>query len=222
MSDHSIISPSTAHRWMICSASAMLSRLCPKREAGDAAQRGTLMHKAAETGDFSELTDEETVMVKEYLSFLPNSEDVLWIKTESRTGMLTPPVHPLHFGTIDSAWMTRTRILHVLDFKSGKIEVSPVSNPQLIGYVSEEVFKLDKPIEGIRLGIFQPKVSKKPQWWCLSYEQFLPYYNMYRSGAHKCFDAPEFVQGTHCKFCPAEGSICNALRSAHNPSAKDW
>lgn len=222
MSDHSIISPSSAHRWMVCSGSAMLSKLCPPRLSGSAANRGSLMHKAAETGDFTGLTENETAMVVQYLSVLPDKNAVAWFNTELKTGMNLAAVHPLHFGTMDAAWMTTDRHLHIVDFKTGAHPVEAVGNWQLVGYAAEELAKLDKPVVGVHLGIFQPKVSRKLKYWDLTYEAAIALIAEYRAGAARCFDAPVFVEGDHCKFCPANGAVCNAVRAANNPSAKDW
>ena len=210
MSDHSIIAPSSAHRWVNCTASAMLSRLLPERESNAKADLGTRLHEAAATGDTTGLDPEHVKWVETYRSLVP---DGLYEEKISKS-----IVHPMHFGTVDFISYVRTSaVLTIVDFKTGKWAVDATENWQLIGYAAEMPFA-----ETYKLGIFQPAISMKPKWWVLSAEQFEPYAKRYREAAHAAFDNPTFYQGEWCKFCPAKGAVCDAVRGRHVADAKEW
>lgn len=220
MTDHSIIAPSAAHRWVNCTGSAMLSRLLPERESGVAADLGTQLHKAAASGNLAGLSPTHVKWIEAYRSLIPNTAD-----QESRIGGEHSNVHVMHFGTVDAWWddappVGEKGVLSILDAKFGKWEVSPVENWQLIGYAVEhcpEVY-----YHTIKLGIFQPQISLKPKWWVLSAEQFTPYAERYIAAAHAAFDNPTFTPGDWCQFCPAKGKVCDAVRGCNAPSAKEW
>lgn len=171
-----------------------------------------MMHKAAVSGDMTGLTDKEIDMVNGYRNVLPEHA-LLEVSTYHESS----DVHPMHFGTIDAAW-SDDGVLHILDFKTGKWPVKSEGNWQLIGYASERAWD---EYAHIRLGIYQPHVSKHIQWANYTYETFKSYNDAYKAAAQKVFHAPELVPGDHCKFCPAE-KICPKVRGLIKPASTEW
>lgn len=191
MSDeHSLLSASSAERWVTCPISVTAPH---SDDTNRAAAEGTLLHSICEgvlTGgaypaigskhscegydfDFTEDMQRDCNAYVEYVRSLP------WIGRYSVEGrvyygraLATP--RNLSFGTADCRGFTESadgRILEVIDLKMGRKPVNPNNNPQAILYaagVLEEL--LDAGVllpfnHKVRVTIFQPRLSHKPFQW---------------------------------------------------------
>lgn len=189
---HSILSPSSAHRWMDCTASAKLEEQFPDT-SGDAAKEGTLAHELCE----AKLTNYfyPAQMSKRKLTSFINKckKEELWqdemlehtdtyidaIKTVALSFDTAPYVVPEKeydltmyipeegaHGTADCV-MIHGHDLHIFDFKYGKgVPVSPVENPQLMLYAlgAYEAYKMLYAITDVHLHIVQPRIDNTAEW----------------------------------------------------------
>lgn len=115
----------------------------PKKTAGEYAERGTAIHLAMETGDFSKLREEDREVAEwmnvEVLRMTQGLDTESEVKTRipdfeneslSEVGGVT--------GTCDRRWRTEDGMLHILDFKAfSKIGMHD-HRAQLAGYILDE------------------------------------------------------------------------------------
>lgn len=161
---HSVLSPSSAHRWLTCTPSAMLEREFPDTSS-EAAAEGTLAHELAELKlrnyfyavDFGKTKftravnklkkeelwqDEMQGYTDEYLEYVKNVamgfQSVPSVKIEQQVEL---DAYVPHLPEEDPASGSADCILigggtlHVIDFKYGKgVPVSAEGNPQLSLY----------------------------------------------------------------------------------------
>ena len=201
---HHSIGGSNAHIWIECPASPLLSRLVPPFDAGPAAARGTRIHALAEkiyngTTTFAEDDFEEVAIAQRYVTAIKNKFQNLPIKIEHYVKLMTLDAG----GTIDCiVWDEDAKILYVLDLKTGKQEVSPECNWQLLFYAMCALhtpgYDMIHP-DHIYLGIYQNELLK---WWPIPF-------NVYETRRLMMIDAinkimSSYVQalpGEHCKYC---------------------
>jgi hypothetical protein len=191
MTTHSKLSPSKAHRYLVCPGSVREEAKYPEEESGPAAVDGTHSHYLLEClilggledpsvavgklfkdheGDF--VVDEARAArvrvaidyIKERGKELGNDCEVI---AETR-------VNPKHFlgrddmsGTADvQIHAPSARVLEVIDYKDGMNEVPVLDNPQLelygLGVLSELTEKnIEMPFDTVRLTVIQPKLAAK-------------------------------------------------------------
>ena len=193
--DHAILSPSSAHRWLVCTPSALLEAEFPDTTSSAAAE-GTLAHEICEikarqkffkksdigymaknvaTRKLNELRksplfqDEMEGFTDNYVEELDrlalSFEQSPHIALEKKLD-LTDWV-PDGFGTADCT-MVQDDTLLVVDFKYGKgVRVSAEYNPQMRLYAlgAWKKFSMIYNIEKIVLAIIQPRLIDTADVW---------------------------------------------------------
>jgi len=116
-----------------------------------------------------------------------------------------PLIHPTEcFGTVDCYALLGRRVLHVRDYKYGKVEVDPYENLQLIAYALGLVSEYDLPGEcEVHMTIVQPRVDDPIKTWTttvsdlrMNYLPDIAYYVAEALG-----DNPKLTTGDHCRYC---------------------
>ena len=214
---HSLLSPSSSHRWIKCAPSARLTEHYPDTTSGYA-EEGTEAHAAAEAKlryrlgqpsappsckdtEMDEHTDDYVTFVMEQMDGLGDSK----VYAEQRVDC--SKWVPECSGTCD-ALILSDGILHVIDLKYGRgVKVDAEDNDQLRIYAlgALEMFGFLYPIHTIRLSIFQPRLSncstcevsrEEIEKWA---EQVL------KPAAERAWCGKgEFEAGAHCQFCKAK------------------
>lgn len=239
MSDHAMLSPSGATRWMACPPSARLEEFF-EDSGSDFAREGTLAHALAELGlkAFFEIIDNDDAReqdselkldpmygptmqdyVDEYITFVieeyekSKKEDggaVLFIE---RKLDLTAYI-PESYGTGDAMIVSKNR-LKIIDLKYGQgVRVSCENNKQMmlygLGAFKDLEFMYDQ-IDIVEMTIYQPRMSNISTFEMPVSELLNWAETELKPKAKMAFDgAGEFSAGKHCVFCKAK-TTCKAL-----------
>lgn len=113
---HARHSPSTLEKLTLCSCFKM-------KDMDDASDEGTLLHKAAETGDLTGLTDEQKQVVQTYLDYITNLKVGFGDKPLYHAHEIKAELKELTFGYADDFLRYGTEA-HVADLKTGRKSVS--------------------------------------------------------------------------------------------------
>ena len=225
---HAVLSPSSAHRWLVCTPSARMEEAFPD-ESSAYAEEGALAHEYAEKvlktalqGDIPvELLDRlELEMRYAVINYVRDCIRIAIGLAESRTddakGRITTavenstsiPCAPEGFGTIDFL-AHNDETLVIVDFKYGKgSKVYAKDNPQLMLYASGCLANLPT-IKNIKLVIIQPRLKHKDAAGYTRAE-IKEFEAKVEKIAEKAFRGEgDFVSGEHCKFCSAK-AVCTA------------
>lgn len=222
---HSILSASSAHRWLNCPPSAQICAAAPDTGSSYAAE-GTLAHEICETklqGFISATPKRNTTAklnkLKKNEMYAPEMDGytdiyVDYIKEIALSFSTKAMVNvekrvdyseyaPDGFGTADCI-IIHDKDLYVIDFKYGKgVSVSAVDNPQLklyaLGAYSE--YSMFYPIEHIHLNIVQPRISNISEW-VMSLNDLLAWGESIKPVAKLAYEGGgDFKSGDHCRFC---------------------
>lgn len=225
---HAVLSPSSAHRWLVCTPSARMEEAFPD-ESSAYAEEGALAHEYAEKvlkpalkGDIpikllDRLELEMRDAVLDYVGVCLDLTIGLWatgidelnerVVTAVEKSTSIPGV-PEGFGTIDFL-AHNDRTLVIVDFKYGKgNKVCAKDNPQLMLYASGCLADLPT-IKNIKLVIIQPRLEHidVAEYTRAEIEEFGA---KIKPIAEKAFRGEgDFVSGEHCKFCSAK-AVCTA------------
>lgn len=216
---HSILSPSAFSRVIACPASLLASLWIP-RQTSAAAERGTDLHSVAE----KQLRNFESSLVSGYPAdpgpFNPETDfyvahcsalmaGAVDFGIESVAGLneLTDGVIPM-FGTVDFWAYTSDGTLHIVDYKSGAVLVSPVENVQLSLYAIgiSNLLAMRYPdcrIENVRLSIAQGEQIVSDD---VTLVELNARAVRYRDAIRVALSPrPPYAAtvGDHCKYCPA-------------------
>lgn len=182
-SEHALLSPSAAHRWLRCQAAPRMEATCPDQPS-EAAREGTLAHAWAarllkeKTGQPTDAEEREMAQLAAYST--PEMEDyvngyvafVLGRLAEERrntpdaflcveTRLSFEPYVPFGFGTAD-AIIVADDTLEVIDLKYGAgVKVRADGNPQMSIYAlgALSAFGSDYDIVKVRMTIYQPRMD---------------------------------------------------------------
>lgn len=247
MSEHALLSPSSAHRWLNCPLAPRLEAQLPEKPSKDA-DTGTLAHsvceisakkrfkkvKAAEYNKVikklkaDKLWDDEMLRTSEiYVDHLAERamkfEHEPYIAFEVKVDV--SDYAPEAFGRCDCI-MFSDGVLVITDYKNGKgVTVSAEENPQLMLYALGAL-KLYKPIFGdtiqkIEICIDQPRLELYSVWSCMV-EELLKWGDSIKPKADMAFMGfGEYHAGDWCQFCRANG-ICKAQASQHTSALDDF
>lgn len=247
MSDHALLSPSAAHRWMNCTPAPRLEATLPDRTSAYA-EEGTLAHsvceitakkkfkkvKAAECTRTikrlkkKELWDDEMLHTADtYVEHLAERamqfEHEPYIAFEVRVGI--SDYVPESFGRCDCV-MFGGDTLVIRDYKHGKgVPVSAEMNPQMMLYALGAL-KLYRPLFGeaiktVDIGIDQPRINSYDVWLC-SAEELLAWGESIKPTAQKAFmGLGEYKAGDWCQFCRANGR-CKAQAALQTSAFDDF
>lgn len=217
---HAVYSPSSAHRWTVCTASATAIAALGEQEEGEEAAEGTRAHDEIERvlGPYSGdglglwLEHDDTLiapvnpdhpaaygvaLVLDYVRKLPPGK--LWIEQRVR---LTDQI----WGRCDVAhWDEASATLTIVDYKNGFVDVDAVENEQLRIYGAGSIYTHKLPAKWIRYVVVQPNsfmpVPRVKQW-IESAEDLFAFAN--RVAAIPA-GALTFTAGEQCKYCPLFG-----------------
>ena len=236
MGQHTLLSPSAAHRWINCAAAPRLEARVEDSGSPYAAE-GTLAHaycakklkefldlptedEVAEikslydeyhSGEMDEYTDTYKVIVLEKFSCAraKTADAQLLVETRLDFGEYVPEA----FGTAD-AIIIADGVMEVIDFKYGKgVHVEAKENPQMMIYAlgAFDKFSFDYRIERVRMTIVQPRIDNLSEWE-ISINDLLHWANNVLTPAAKKAYAEngEQVPGKWCQFCKVKSS-CKAL-----------
>lgn len=228
-SNHALLSASSAHRWLICTAAPRYEEQFPS-ESSVYAEEGTLAHSICEVfvekefkiiseglcGELlksyqkNPLFDEEMLRTAEvYTDYLRDC--AMQYKAEPHVAIevkvdLSRYV-PEGFGTCDCV-MIGDNVLRIVDYKHGKgVKVSAERNPQMMLYALGALVKYQpvygNQIERVVMAIVQPRISDVPEEFEMGVADLLAWGEAIRSVAQEAYtgEGSQFVPGEHCRFC---------------------
>ena len=223
---HSLLSASSAHRWLACPPSAVAAEAYPSQDT-EYTREGTLAHEVAEIvakRDESRNTDArdwlQDGITQEMVDCAASYADYIreQITSDSATVLLEQRVDfsrwvPNGFGTCDCV-ILQGDTMTIIDYKYGQgVPVSAVGNPQMMLYAlgawSDFGFAYD--IETVEMHIFQPRIGnisadKLPLQDLLTWAGTV----VAPTAALAAKGEGEYKPGEHCRFCPHAGR-CRAL-----------
>ena len=225
---HAVLSPSSAHRWLVCTPSARMEEAFPD-ESSTYAEEGALAHEYAEKvlkeslqGSLPiRLLDRlEPEMRDAVIDYVLRCTDLAMDLGKSRTDDEKGPVSiavektvqipcvPEGFGTIDFVAHS-DETLAVVDFKYGKgNKIYAKDNPQLMLYASG-CLAGSPTIKNIKLVIVQPRLNHVDEAE-YSRDAIKAIESKAKLMAEKAFKGEgDPVSGEHCKFCSAK-AVCTA------------
>lgn len=236
MAKHAKCNPSSAERWLNCTAAPNYEAQFPEEPPSIYAAEGTLAHEFAELfalQRFEQISKRsfnsrlKRLQAKELYN--PEMERTAQFYAEylfRRAGefdgvphlALEVPVSlteyiPEGFGRCDCVligWDT----LHITDYKHGAgVVVSPVENPQMILYAlgALQRYRLAYPaISKVSMAIVQPRITEDVTEYEMTAEELLFWGRYIRPIAQTAFDGPgEFQPGGWCRWCRGR-EVCRA------------
>ena len=212
---HSTLSPSSAHRWMICPGSVNQEEGEPDHTSEFAAE-GTRAHALAHymldpiRATLAEPDDDDMQQhCTDYMKYVQALGGIQWYECRVSYGDWVED----GWGTSDAiVWDGET--LHVIDLKYGRgVEVSPIDNEQGLLYAlgSYHTWSLIYDIDKIEIHIVQPRLNRFRSWQ-LNAAQLLRFGERARQAALETLapDAPLVPDEKACQFCRARHK-CRAL-----------
>lgn len=228
--EHALLSASGAHRWSVCTPSAMMEDKYPDTQS-ESASEGTYAHAMAElelrammeevVGDdycqqWAELKKSEFYSkalvdyVDEYVSYVTESYNEALVMDTGAALLLEQhldfsPWVPEGFGRGDAIIVSDDR-LHIIDLKYGRnVPVSAENNPQLRLYALgayNELYWLYL-FKEVTMSIVQPR-NGGITTETLSLNELLKWGQQIRDIAKVAIKGEgELVPGEHCRFCKA-------------------
>ena len=245
--EHALLSASSAHRWLLCTAAPRFEEQFPSG-ASEYAEEGQLAHSICElyakryfTGtpkrSFNAAlkklqakplySDEMLTTAEAYVDYL--KEKALGYSAKP---YVTQEVKvdfseyvPEGFGTCDCV-MIGGDTLHITDYKHGKgVAVSAEDNPQMRLYALGAL-KMFAPVFGdaikkVSMGICQPRLSSEASEDCLTVEDLRAWGESIKPTAQEAYNGPgTFCPGEHCRFCRGKAQ-CRA-RADQNTAFEDF
>ena len=235
-SQHAILSPSAAHRWLHCTAAPLLEKDMPD-SSSTFAEEGTLAHaycakklkeilkqdtsdeerEIAElneeyhTGEMDEYTDTYMTIVMEKLNAAKKhtKDSILMVEVQLDFSKWIPK----GFGTSDAVIIS-DGTMEVIDFKYGKgVKVSAEENPQMMIYAlgAYERFSFEYDIEKVRMTIVQPRIDNLSEF-DISVKDLIGWANKTLAPKAKEAISGKGHQdpGKWCQFCKVKAQ-CKAL-----------
>ena len=235
MAAHALLSPSSAHRWLHCTASPRLEE--HEEDKGSIfAQEGTLAHaycaralkrflglptdgEDAEIDSLSELHDNAmdehvagyaaTVLGKLEAARKMTPDARLLVETRLDFSEWVPEA----FGTADAV-IIADGVMDVIDFKYGRgVRVDADNNPQMMIYAlgALRLFDLEYGISQVRMTIIQPRLDHVSEWETSAAELLSWAEKTLRPKAKEAWDGNGHQEpGDWCRFCKIR-TRCKAL-----------
>lgn len=245
MSAHALLGASGAHKWLHCTPSARLEETMPDTTS-TYAMEGSLAHEICELKvrkAFVEPMGPRAFTNKlKKLQAKPLYQDEMLHHTDTYLDYISGIVHgysappyiavekkldysayaPEGFGTADCI-LIGGNVLHVIDFKYGKVAVSAEDNPQMKLYALGAIleYSILYAIEKVIVVIVQPRLNSISEYEIPVCDLLYWAENTVKGLAQKAFAGEgEFCAGDHCRFCRAK-SLCRA-RAEFNISLEDF
>jgi hypothetical protein len=206
---HAVFAPSSAHRWMACTASAEAIACLPEQEEGEEAAEGTAAHEELErvmNGGAPDPDHDAAYIVAltcNYVKQLPPGQT--WVEQRVH---LTDQI----WGRCDVAhWHPESLTLTIVDMKNGYVGVDAEENEQLQIYAAGSIYTHNLPARWVRLVVVQPNdfrpVPRVKQWVTDADSLFA-----FATKAALVPRGPKtFVAGSQCTYCPLFGK-CEASK----------
>ena len=235
---HALLSPSSSHRWLVCTPSAMLESEEPSVYS-PYAEEGTEAHALAEiklsymlgyindeeyttrfedlklSGKFysSELNEYVNEYCQEVMTIVKEDYKGINVKVKLEDRVNFDDIVPEGSGTSDVIIVGPT-FIHIIDLKFGKgVPVSAIGNPQLKLYALGAIKKYIRECncQEIRMTIIQPRIGNIETDFIgiNDLNDWAINYVKPRAEMAKRGEG-ELVPGEHCKFCKRKGK-CKAL-----------
>lgn len=239
MSEHALLSPSGAERWMTCPASVVLEATMPDEESEFAAE-GTFAHAVAShcltnklnATDIESITfkDKVTPVAREMAEHVQEYLDYVWARGAGQ--------HLLIEQRVDIEWVTGEKdakgtadtiiiadngeYMHLVDLKYGMgVKVYAQENKQLQLYALGALNQFDMfgDFKKVKLHIHQPRLEHEDEWET-DIVALGAFANEVKQAAARVREAQKSnsLEGFYmpskkaCKFCKAR-AICPALAS---------
>lgn len=245
--NHALLSASSAHRWLSCTAAPRFEEQFPAGTS-EYAEEGQTAHSVCELyaqKQFTPMTkrkfnaelkklatrpyysDEMLKTAEAYVEYLSSKAlsypSVPYVTQEVRVDF--SEYVPEGFGTCDCV-MIGGDTLHITDYKHGKgVVVSAVENPQMRLYALGAL-KMFAPVFGesikkVSMGICQPRISDEASEDCLTVEELKTWGESIKPIAEEAYNGPgTFCPGEHCRFCRGKAQ-CRA-RANQNTAFEDF
>lgn len=221
---HARMSASKIARVAVCPGSLLAEEGLPN-STSEAAQRGTDIHEIAEKilrqQPVTGADDDLLVIAQKYVTtalYQTSHAKKHYIELDVTEALKT--IHPSLGGTADLVAIGGG-VMTVCDLKTGRIEVSPENNLQLMTYALGAAIALKAPeTVQVRLAIYQPDHGGWREWSC-THADLMEWKDKLLAlaiAAHQP-DAPKNPEESACKYCRAKTS-CDALRSRAVNAAK--
>ena len=242
---HYPLSPSAAHRWLVCPGEVDARKSAPYKTSGYA-KEGTTAHWVAEQalGTLTHLSPRDfikAVCPETGQTVTADMVDAVEVYTEHCLGLMAgsdwtaieiqytlPEISDDLGGTSDFNCL-KDKTLYVRDYKHGKgYEVEVKDNPQLLLYALGSLYKLacDNPklameVRTINMGVVQPRTNPEPQIWEISRFELIQWQeDVLRPAIRAVAErSHERHGGKHCRFCPVKAT-CPETHSQNLSVAK--
>ena len=245
--EHALLSASSAHRWLACTAAPRFEEQFPNGTS-DYAEEGSLAHSICELyarKHFTVMTNRKFNSELKKLQAKPHYSDEMlktaekyvdYLREKAMSYLTTPYVTfevkvdfsdyvPEGFGTCDCV-MIGGDTLHITDYKHGKgVEVSAEENPQMRLYALGAL-KMFAPVFGdsikkVSMGICQPRITDDESEDGMTVEELREWGEGIKPRAKEAYDGPgTFCPGEHCRFCKGKAQ-CRA-RADQNTAFEDF
>ena len=247
--DHALLSPSGAHRWIACTAAPRFEEQFPPTGDTKYTAEGTLAHSVCELNARFVLLGGMTarkfknalkkLQEDEYYQseMLETAQAYVNYLTEKFNGYADKPSVfleqrvdltdwiPNGFGSCDCI-MIGDDTLHITDYKHGVgVPVDATGNPQMRLYALGAL-KMFKPIYGekiqyVSMGICQPRIRDAADEDRMSVQELLDWGEMVKVKAKEAYDGNgTFCPGEHCRFC--RGKYQCPARAHQNTALEDF
>ena len=232
MGEHAQLSPSAAHRWLVCPASVRESATTVSADT-DYSKAGTAAHEVLahwlSTGEPPQfryatnkveiqtwMLDHAAGVVNWIDAFVADrgADKTRLVLSEEKVQIGSPffKLAPeVLWGTADVV-LAVGRELVVGDLKTGHVDVVVEKNPQLMLYALGVCEEMGWMFDTIRLVIWQKKCGD-PKEWVISKDDLLAWGEEMRPriAATQEPTAPYVPSDEGCRYCPAAG-VCRALQ----------
>lgn len=248
MSDHALLSPSAAHRWLVCPGEPSARATAPW-STSSYADDGTTAHwvgaeclkKKSDPDSFLgqtipafddplrclKFTKEMNRGVKKYLAdchpIMAKAKGVFSVEVKGQL-----PAYSDQLGGTADFIAVAEDTLYVRDYKNGSgVDVAAFDNPQLLIYalialakVEAKAPQLAEKITTVDMGIVQPNTSDETKKWIISLDELRSWgETTLRPAIFRAENEPYIrVAGTHCHFCPAKAT-CPELHALNTQTA---
>lgn len=235
MSEHAILAPSSAARWVACPGSVAMSMLYPEPETPES-REGTAAHWVAyelfneDTPEIGEIAPNGEVVTEEmvegailYCDAIRPALSLCPVGTrahiEERVDISYINAH--NWGTPDLWFFNETSAeLWIYDYKFGHGYVDAFENWQLIDYAAGILAELDvcglyDQAIRVHITVVQPRSYHKDgpvRTWSIVASELRPYFNIITNQAAVALsNNPPCIPNDECEFCPGRHA-CNALQ----------